>query len=113
MNTFLKTILVFPLALLSSAQSQNANDSRPNFLLIVADDMGFSDMGMFGGEINTPNLDELANQGVRYTNYYVSQLVRLPVLCLCQAWIITYPAWETCMSELRPIRRGSRVMRVY
>ena len=72
MNTFLKTILVFSLALLSSAQSQNANDSRPNFLLIVADDMGFSDMGMFGGEINTPNLDELANQGVRYTNYYVS-----------------------------------------
>ncbi|MCB0258449.1 MAG: arylsulfatase [Calditrichaeota bacterium] len=45
---------------------------RPNFLVIVADDMGYSDMGMFGGEISTPNLDALAQQGVRYTNYYVA-----------------------------------------
>ena len=33
---------------------------RPNFLVIVADDLGFSDIGAFGGEINTPNLDRLA-----------------------------------------------------
>jgi hypothetical protein len=38
---------------------------RPNFLLIVADDLGFSDLGAFGGEIDTPHLDGLARAGVR------------------------------------------------
>lgn len=45
---------------------------RPNILLIVADDMGYSDLGCFGGEIKTPNLDALAARGMRATNFYVS-----------------------------------------
>ena len=52
------------------ASAQQA-DERPNFVLIVADDLGFSDLGSFGGEIKTPNLDRLAQEGVRYTNFYV------------------------------------------
>lgn len=47
-------------------------DAQPNIVLIVADDMGYADMGMFGGEIRTPNLDSLAHQGVRFTNFYTS-----------------------------------------
>jgi len=43
---------------------------RPNFLLIVADDLGFSDLGAFGGEIDTPNLDALALAGVRFTDFH-------------------------------------------
>jgi arylsulfatase len=43
---------------------------KPNFLLLLADDMGFSDPGCFGGEIETPNLDRLASQGVRFTQMY-------------------------------------------
>ena len=43
---------------------------RPNFLVIVADDMGFSDAGCYGGEISTPNLDALAANGVRFTQHY-------------------------------------------
>jgi arylsulfatase A-like enzyme len=43
---------------------------RPNVVIILADDLGFSDMGSFGGEIRTPNLDTLANEGVRFTNFY-------------------------------------------
>lgn len=49
-----------------------SQDQRPNFVLIVADDMGFSDLGSYGGEIRTPNLDRLARQGRRFTEYYVS-----------------------------------------
>jgi arylsulfatase len=49
-----------------------AADAQPNIVLIVADDMGYADMGMFGGEIRTPNLDALAQQGVRFTNFYTS-----------------------------------------
>lgn len=43
---------------------------KPNFLVIVADDMGFSDAGCYGGEIATPNLDRLAANGVRFTQHY-------------------------------------------
>ena len=43
---------------------------RPNFLVIVADDLGFSDIGSFGGEIHTPNLDQLAYAGLRLTDFH-------------------------------------------
>ena len=51
---------------------QSDQEERPNFLLIVADDLGYSDLGSYGGEIRTPVLDQLAQQGVRYTDFYVS-----------------------------------------
>ena len=43
---------------------------RPNIVIILADDMGFSDPGCFGGEIHTPNLDKLAANGLRFTQFY-------------------------------------------
>lgn len=45
---------------------------RPNILLIVADDLGYSDLSSWGGEIATPALDGLAAEGVRYTNFHVA-----------------------------------------
>ncbi|MGB9194946.1 MAG: arylsulfatase [Azonexus sp.] len=45
---------------------------RPNIVVILGDDMGFSDMGAFGSEIRTPNLDSLASKGVRFTNFYTN-----------------------------------------
>ena len=47
-----------------------ADDTRPNIVLIMADDMGFSDVGCYGGEINTPNIDALAEDGLRFTQFY-------------------------------------------
>ncbi len=44
--------------------------TRPNIILIVADDMGYSDLGAYGSEINTPNLDRLASEGVRFQEFY-------------------------------------------
>jgi arylsulfatase len=44
--------------------------AKPNILIIVADDMGFSDIGCYGGEIQTPNLDRLAANGLRFTQFY-------------------------------------------
>src|SRR6478735_3683664 len=43
---------------------------RPNILLILVDDMGFSDLGCYGSEIPTPNIDALARDGVRFTEFY-------------------------------------------
>ena len=47
---------------------------RPNVLLFVVDDMGWSDPGCFGGEIDTPHLDRLAGQGIRFTEYHVNPM---------------------------------------
>lgn len=47
-------------------------EKRPNILLIVADDLGYSDLGSYGGEIETPNLDKLAKNGVRMTSFYTT-----------------------------------------
>ncbi|RYG58772.1 hypothetical protein EON80_26550, partial [bacterium] len=53
------------------AQSSAAfAQAKPNIVVILADDMGYSDIGSFGGEINTPNLDKLAGEGVRFTQFY-------------------------------------------
>jgi len=67
--------LLFILALLTSlpALAQQAADTapaRPNILVILADDLGFSDLGCFGSEIQTPNLDALAADGLRFTQFY-------------------------------------------
>lgn len=53
------------------AQGQrSAKDKRPNFILILADDLGYSDLGCYGGEIQTPWLDGLAKNGIRFTQFY-------------------------------------------
>ena len=43
---------------------------RPNIILILADDLGYSDVGCYGGEIETPNLDRLATEGLRFSQFY-------------------------------------------
>src|SRR5207244_1809034 len=53
-----------------SAQHRLQSFSRPNIVIILADDMGFSDAGCYGSEIQTPNLDRLAAGGLRFTHFY-------------------------------------------
>jgi len=69
---FLKTAAVGLLATGAGSFSARAGkgDGRPNIVLIMADDMGYSDLGCYGGEISTPNLDKLAEGGVRFRQFY-------------------------------------------
>lgn len=60
---------IFPMAL-ASGPTASTLASKPNVLIILADDLGFSDLGSYGGEIETPNLDRLAAKGVRFTQFY-------------------------------------------
>jgi arylsulfatase A-like enzyme len=72
---FLKTLGVIGMgaALAAPALAQTANPPRrPNIVIILGDDLGYSDMGSFGSEIGTPNLDSLAMNGVRFTNFYTN-----------------------------------------
>jgi arylsulfatase A-like enzyme len=57
-------------AMLANVRSSHAADDRPNIVIIMADDMGFSDIGCYGSEIETPNLDALAAGGLRFTQFY-------------------------------------------
>ncbi|MFT4556075.1 MAG: arylsulfatase A-like enzyme/pimeloyl-ACP methyl ester carboxylesterase [Planctomycetaceae bacterium] len=50
--------------------SVSSTGKRPNIVLIMADDLGFSDLGCYGGEIATPNLDSVAQNGLRFTRFY-------------------------------------------
>lgn len=56
--------------LLFTVDENNAQSRKPNILIIVADDMGYSDLGCFGSEIKTPNIDRLAEEGVRFRQFY-------------------------------------------
>ncbi len=70
---FAAAILSTVLALEESrCHAADVPKGKPNILLIVADDMGYSDLGCFGGEINTPNINALAARGLRATNFYAA-----------------------------------------
>ena len=78
-GTLLSTLLILFLFLLGSYSGNKQNEliknkqkGRPNILLIVADDLGYSDLGCYGGEIKTPQLDKLASKGVRMTSFYTT-----------------------------------------
>ena len=67
-----RTVRRIVVALLSFAcvSTQLCADERPNVLLILCDDLGYSDLGCYGGEIQTPHLDQLAADGLRFTQFY-------------------------------------------
>lgn len=66
----MKTIPGLLSLLMAACAPALAADTRPNIIVIMADDMGFSDPGCYGGEIQTPNLDRLAAEGMRFTQFY-------------------------------------------
>jgi arylsulfatase A-like enzyme len=69
-KTFAIVLACLLVALSALVVPARAQAKRPNIVVILADDMGYADMGAFGSEIRTPNLDALARDGVRFTNFY-------------------------------------------
>ena len=65
-------VIILFFTLLNFKSKENVEGNRPNILLIMADDLGFSDLGCFGSEIRTPNLDDLAKKGIRNTSFYTA-----------------------------------------
>jgi len=68
----LRLILSASLTCLALTTSVIASDERPNIVLILADDLGYSDIASYGSEIETPHIDALADAGVRFTNYHTA-----------------------------------------
>lgn len=67
-TALLSTVFAAP----AIADTPEPSAKRPNFLVIVADDLGYSDIGAFGGEISTPNLDSLAARGLKLTDFHTA-----------------------------------------
>ena len=69
-SAFLSTSLLSGLISGPLAADGEPDRTRPNIVLIMVDDMGYSDIGCYGGEVQTPNLDRLAKDGLRFTQFY-------------------------------------------
>ena len=82
MKKILFIALIIPSLLLActagSGRTNNHRTEQPNILLIYTDDVGFGDIGIYGGEIPTPNIDALAESGIQFTNAYASSATCTP-----------------------------------
>ena len=76
--------------------------ARPNILLIVADDIGYGDLGAFGGEIETPNIDTLAAEGVRFSNFHAASSCA-PTRAMLLTGVDSHLAGVGSMLELMPL----------
>lgn len=72
MRYFQATLLLFSIFSCQTSKDQNRPPNAPNILLIVADDLGYADLGSFGGDIETPNLDQLAREGIRFSRFHAA-----------------------------------------
>jgi arylsulfatase len=79
----MSTRYVILLALLCASSVTAGADERPNIVLIMADDLGYSELGSYGQKlIQTPHLDQLARQGMRFTRNYAGNAVCAPSRCV-------------------------------
>ena len=70
MKTRIHKQILSATALLPVALTAQQSQEKPNIMIIIVDDMGYSDLGCYGGEIHTPNLDSLAQGGMRFTQFF-------------------------------------------
>ena len=87
-NRFIKSVLgiLFSLLLIfvsTACRRSNPETQKPNIILIMADDLGYNELGCYGQEvIRTPNIDKLADEGVRFTQFYSGSAVCAPSRCV-------------------------------
>src|SRR2546430_299422 len=81
-------LLAMAVVWLNAGDARGAAQKTPNIMVILADDLGFSDVGCYGGEVRTPTLDRLATNGLRFVQFY-----NTPRCCPSRAALLTglYP----------------------
>lgn len=93
-------------ALASSLALAATEQQRPNILLIVADDLGYSDLGSYGGDIHTPTLDELARNGLQMTSMYATPTCSVTRSMLMSGTDNHLAGLGTMAEALQPFQRG-------
>lgn len=97
------TVIVFPAAYLPQAAS--ADPAKPNIIFVLTDDFGYGDLGSYGGAmVPTPNLDRMAREGIRFTQFYVASPICSPSRTACTTGM--FPARWRITSYLQT-RKGN------
>jgi arylsulfatase A-like enzyme len=107
--TFVPALIIAIAASALSAKCQAAGESetnpdRPNIIVVMADDMGFSDLGCYGGEIKTPVIDRLAKQGIRFSQFYNCAICgpsRASLMTGCYAWDVGQAPGTSIFANLK------------
>ncbi len=112
--TFIVAALLLAAAGLARAQTPNnsyrndasvsAAPARPNIMVVMADDMGFSEVGCYGGEIRTPTIDRLAMEGVRFSQFYNCSVCgpsRASLMTGCQPWEVGQAPGKSIFANLQ------------
>jgi len=96
-------LVIIALAFLSSCNLENKQTSKPNIIFIIADDMGYGDLGCYGQtKILTPNLDLLASEGILFINHYAGSSVCAPSRCVLMTGLHTGHAKVRGNMEVNP-----------
>jgi arylsulfatase len=116
---FKKTLLLATLICIASyisffgreeEKGLNNSDDRPNIIVVMADDMGFSDLGSYGGEIKTPVIDRLASEGVRFSQFYNCGICgpsRASLMTGCYPWDVGVTTWDGMLND-----RGATILQL-
>ena len=94
-------LVAAPLAAQTAAPTAPASPRHPNIVILLADDWGFSDVGAFGAEFATPNIDALAHAGMRFSNFHVSGSCS-PTRAMLQTGVMNHRAGLGNMPETIP-----------
>ena len=79
---YIAMLIIFLYTLTSCVQNEDQPDQNPNIIIILADDLGYGELGIYGQEkIETPNIDKLALSGMRFTQHYSGSAVCAPSRC--------------------------------
>jgi arylsulfatase A-like enzyme len=105
-NTLQYLVLLIALAFANKlfADSPTKKPSRPNIIVVMADDMGFSDLGCYGGEIKTPTIDRLAKDGLRFSQFYNCAICgpsRASLMTGCYPWNVGQAPGTSIFANLK------------
>ena len=97
-RTLLSLFTAVAVSLLSLPLVIGQKADRPNILLMMVDDLGYADIGCYGSEIETPNIDTLAQEGIRFTQFYNTAKCHSSRICLLTG-LYTHQAGNQALSR--------------
>ena len=97
-RTLLSFFTAVAVSLLSLPLAIGQKADRPNILLMMVDDLGYDDFGCYGSEIDTPNIDTLAQEGIRFTQFYNTAKCHSSRICLLTG-LYTHQAGNRALSR--------------
>ena len=102
-STCLMLLIVISSAYCRGEEHATSHPDRPNMIVVMADDMGFSDLGCYGGEIKTPTIDRLASEGVRFSQFYNCNVCgpsRASLMTGCYPWQVGQAPGQSIFKNL-------------